>query len=145
MRMVGIDCKILVDDDTAKWVEELIERNALPSELAFYLTQRKAGGYIVKAEELDDIVNDAIESLEDNTQRDTIEEAVKNALTEFLTSGTISLGTVAQPASVVSSSKPIVEEEIDSDMVTFVSDGDEDSGEGLSDEDADDLADFFGF
>jgi len=146
MRMVGIQCNLLLDDDTATWVEELLSSDSLPSELAYYLTQRKSGGYIVRADELDEIVDDVVGDVDDISQRDTIEEAVKNAITELLTSGTFNIGT----QQVVQSDQPTNrveipdEEEREPEVISFVSDG-ESSEEDMSDDEVDDLADFFGF
>ena len=147
MRMVDIHCDILLDEDTAKWVEELQQSGSLSSEIAFYLTQKRTGGYLVLPGELDSVVDDIVSNdIEDEERldREVIEDAMKSALTELLTSGTISFGQTSS-SSQTTQRTPVKEEKpIESNVVSFASEVEEDS-EPLSDEDIDDLADFFGF
>lgn len=144
--MVDIKCTLSLDEGVADFVDKLISSGSLPSEIAYYLTQRSNGGYIVKQSEIDDIVDGVLEDSNEKSQRDVIEDAVRSALTEFLTQGSININNVIKSTKETESKIDDNNNEIfieDSNIITF--ECDESSGESMSDEEADDLADFFGF
>lgn len=144
--MVDIKCTLLLDEDVADYVDKLISDDSLPSDIAYYLKQRSNGGYIVSQSDIDDIVEDIIEGSDERSQRDVIEDAVKSALTEFLTQGSININDIVRSTKETDSkvdnnvSEEVIEE---TDIMTF--ECDESDGESMSDEEANDLADFFGF
>lgn len=153
MRTVGINCEVLVDDLTANWIEELIKSGNLPSDLAFYFLQRRSGGRVIRDDELDVIVDNILATMETSSvQQDTIEEAVKNAMMDLLASGSLNLGSNVDLRAAENKSNSDADdsespEEYMSQVVTFASDptGEDGEAEEMSEEDADDLADFFGF
>lgn len=151
MKMVEVEvkCTLLLDESVAEFIGTLISNNSLPSEIAYYLEQRSKGGYIVKQSDIDEIVDDIVDSDKDNVDRDIIEDAVKSALTDFLTQGSINFNNIASSSPQVTQDKKVVnkedsEDEVATDVISFES-SESDSDECMSDEEADDLADFFGF
>ena len=146
MRMVDIKCTLSLDEGVADFVDKLISNGSLPSEIAYYLTQRSNGGYIVNQSEIDDIVDGILEDSNERSQRGVIEDAVRTALTEFLAQGSININNIVGSAKETDSKVDDINNEAvieDTDIMTF--ECNENDGESMSDEDASDLADFFGF
>lgn len=150
MRAVKLNCTVVLEDDTAEWLEKMIKSDAFPPELAFYFEQRSKGGYVVTQDTLDEIIDEVLD--EDDTSA-TVEEAVKKALTEMIESGVFvmpqnntsnSISSDVNTKKVEEDNKPEPEES--GEVVSFAAESESDGEVSeMSNDELDDLADMFGF
>lgn len=155
MRAVEVKCSILLEDDTASWVESLLRSNTLPPELAYYFEQRFSGGYVVTQDEIDTIVSNIITAMEEESEDaetvsqlsvSDIEVSMRKVLGEMLSSINIPLTAVETKSNT--DTKDVVEKKDDYDSSNIVSFSDvvgkDESVGDMTDDEFDDLADMFG-
>lgn len=164
MKSVNFNIEINLEDDIADAVLSDMNEGSFTDKLEMLLTRVYSGGHIIMHEELESIIADILdEEEEDGDNREELSErenelissTVMAVIEKLKDSGELGNIVVSAPPSNQSESAVYSEESkpFKSNIINFnneeILDASDDSGEntgdGMSDDEADELADLFGF
>lgn len=162
MKQIQLNVEFNIEDEIADKINLDISNGSFTYKLSTLLTQAYSGGHIVMPEELESIIADLLddEYIEDDDEEMTekyaglFEVAIEKALSKLVGAGSVKESILNNTSKSESESQVYADviKQHESNIIKFstseisdVSDENDGSEEIMSDDEADELADIFGF
>lgn len=163
MKQVQLNVEFNIEDEIADKINLDVSNGSFTYKLSTLLTQAYSGGHVVMPEELESIIADLLddEYIEDDNDEEMTEKyaglfevAIEKALSKLVGSGSVKESILNNTSKSESESQVYADviKQHESNIIKFstseisdVSDENDGSEEIMSDDEADELADIFGF
>ena len=155
MKNVDLTLHLTLDDDVAEWIESKQGSLEFSSDVAYYFEQKLNGGFVLTKDKLDTLLDEVVDSLEDDgddvqesgevsANLQDIESSMRKVLLEVLEDKDIMSVSTTKVSSDVEEDEDD-EEDVATSRISIFSNTAADESESTSEDDLGALADMFSF